>query len=661
MTIRRLLVANRGEIARRVFRTSKEMGIFTVAVYSEGDAHAPFVTDADLGVALGGTTATESYLDSEKVLAAAISVGADAIHPGYGFLSENADFAQAVLDAGITWVGPPPSAIAAMGDKLEAKRTMVDAEVPTLPSVEVSESSDLKAAAQEIGFPLLVKASAGGGGKGMRVVDNQADLEDAVFGAKREALNAFGNDTVFLERYLPAPRHVEIQVLGDQHGKVLHCFERECSIQRRHQKVIEEAPSPILSESLRNEMGQAAVAAVEAIGYVSAGTVEFLLDGEGDDAQFFFLEVNTRLQVEHPITEEITGLDLVREQIRIANGEPLGYEQSDLSISGHSVEARLYAEDPSNDFLPATGRIDIWEPASAPEVRYDSGIESGSEVSVEFDPMLAKVVAHAPTRTEAALKLALALERTRLHGTVTNRDFLVATLRHEEFLAGNTTTDFISRVDIPGQRLPAQCELEDAAIAIALVSQAKNREVADALAFMPSGFRNSSMPSQQLVLSHGDAEITVNYRPMRGGSFEIYVGDDTKPRVATLLSMEGNYFEIQLNDIRASGYVNKFGSRWCIDIPAGSLEFKEKSRFPEPDLTDVEGGLTAPMPGKILAIEVGEGDSVETGQLLVLMEAMKMEHQIVAAFDGAVTEVRVAVGDQVDNGELLVVIASLDD
>lgn len=660
MTIRRLLVANRGEIARRVFRTSKEMGIFTVAVYSEGDAHAPFVSDADLGVALGGTTATESYLDSEKVLAAAISVGADAIHPGYGFLSENADFAQAVLDAGITWVGPPPSAIAAMGDKLEAKRTMVDAEVPTLPSVEVSESSDLKAAAQEIGFPLLVKASAGGGGKGMRVVDNQADLEDAVLGAKREALNAFGNDTVFLERYLPAPRHVEIQVLGDQHGEVLHCFERECSIQRRHQKVIEEAPSPILTESLRNAMGQAAVAAVEAIGYVSAGTVEFLLDGEGDDAQFFFLEVNTRLQVEHPITEEITGLDLVREQIRIANGEPLGYKQSDLSISGHSVEARLYAEDPSNDFLPATGRIDIWEPASAPAVRYDSGIESGSEVSVEFDPMLAKVVAHAPTRTEAALKLALALERTRLHGTVTNRDFLVATLRHEEFLAGNTTTDFISRVDIPGQRLPAQCELEDAAVAIALVSQAKNREVANALAFMPSGFRNSAMPSQQLVLSHGDAEITVNYRPMRGGSFEICVGDETEPRIATLLSMENNCFEIQLDNIRASGYVNRFGTRWCIDIPAGSLEFKEKSRFPEPDLTDVEGGLTAPMPGKILAIEVGEGDSVETGQLLVLMEAMKMEHQIVAAFDGAVTEVRVAVGDQVANGELLVVIASLD-
>ena len=311
--------------------------------------------------------------------------------------------------------------------------------------------------------------------------------------------------------------------------------------------------------------------------------------------------------------------------------------------------------------MPATGQIDIWEPATTPEVRYDSGVESGSEVSVEFDPMLAKVVAHAPTRTEAALKLALALERTRLHGTVTNRDFLVATLRHEEFLAGNTTTDFISRVDIPGQRVPSQCELDDAAIAIALVSQAKNRELADALAFMPSGFRNSSMPSQQLLLSHGDTEIAVNYRPLRGGSFEVRVGEDGEPRLATLLSIEESRFEIQVDDIRASGYANKFGNRWYVDIPAGSLEFRERSRFPEPDLADVEGGLTAPMPGKILAIEVVEGDSVETGQLLVLMEAMKMEHQIVAAFDGAVTEVRVVVGDQVDNGELLVVIASVDD
>ena len=657
MTIRRLLVANRGEIARRVFRTAKEMGIFTVAVYSDGDSNAPFVNDADLAVALRGTSAADSYLDTEKILEAATSVGADAIHPGYGFLSENAAFADAVTTAGLTWIGPPSSAIAAMGDKLAAKRTMTDAEVPTLPSVEITDSSDLSEIGDEIGFPLLVKASAGGGGKGMRVVANGNELSDAIAGARREALGAFGNDTVFLERYLETPRHVEIQVLGDQHGTVLHCFERECSIQRRHQKVIEEAPSPVLTDSLRHRMGATAVAAVEAIGYESAGTVEFLLDGSGDSAKFFFLEVNTRLQVEHPVTEEITGLDLVREQIRIANGEELGYTQADLSIDGHSIEARLYAEDPSNDFLPATGSVDVWHPAPNPVVRYDSGIESGSEVTVEFDPMLAKVISHAPTRAEAALKLALALERTRIHGVTNNRDFLVATLRNDEFLAGNTTTDFINRVNIPGQRVPTECELTDASIAIALMAQKSNRLKATALKFMPSGFRNSSMPSQQMVLIQGENEIAVNYRRLRDDSFEVRIGEEGEPRSAKLLSSVADRFEIQLDDVRASGYASKFGNRWCVDIPAGSLVFVEKSRFPEAEVTEVEGGLTAPMPGKILAIEVAEGDSVNAGQLLVLMEAMKMEHQIVAAFDGAVAEVRIAVGDQVDNGELLVIIS----
>ena len=658
MTIRRLLVANRGEIARRVFRTAKEMGIFTVAVYSEGDRDAPFVRDADLAVALGGTSAADSYLDAAKVVEAAMSVGADAIHPGYGFLSENAAFADAVTAAGMTWIGPPSSAIAAMGDKLAAKRTMSDADVPTLPSVEIADSTDLSKIGREIGFPLLVKASAGGGGKGMRVVSDDDELSDAIAGAKREALSAFGNDTVFVERYLETSRHIEIQVLGDQHGTVLHCFERECSIQRRHQKVIEEAPSPVLSEALRHQIGAAAVAAVEAIGYQSAGTVEFLLDGSGDDAEFFFLEVNTRLQVEHPVTEEITGLDLVREQIRIANGEELGYGQADLAITGHSIEARLYAEDPSNEFLPATGNVDIWHPAQTPEVRYDSGIEPGSEVSVEFDPMLAKVISHAPTRTEAALKLALALERTRVHGVTNNRDYLVAVLRSDEFLAGNTTTDFITRVSIPGQHVPTECELADASIAIALMAQQSNRLNATALRFMPSGFRNSSMPSQQMVLVHEEHEIAVNYRPQRDGSFEVRIGEEDEVRSAKLLSSGSDRFEIQLDDIRAGGYASKFGNRWYVDIPAGSLVLTEKSRFPEADIADVEGGLTAPMPGKIVAIEVSEGDSVNTSQLLVLMEAMKMEHQIVAAFDGVVTEVRVAVGDQVDNGELLVIISA---
>ena len=480
--IRRLLVANRGEIARRIFRAARAMGISTVAVYADGDAEAPFVTDADLSVPLGGRTATETYLSARKVIAAAEASDADAVHPGYGFLSENAEFAQAVIDAGLVWVGPPPEAIAAMGDKLAAKETMTAAGVPTLPSIAVTDDMDserLAAAAADIGFPVLVKASAGGGGKGMRIVDEPSTLTDAVAAARREAAGAFGDDTVFLERYLAAPRHVEIQVLGDTQGNIIHCFERECSIQRRHQKVIEEAPSPAVTPALRERMGAAAVAAVSTIGYCSAGTVEFLLEGSGDDAEFWFLEVNTRLQVEHPVTEEITGLDLVREQIRIAAGEPLGYGQADIGICGHAIEARLYAEDPASGFLPQTGTIDLWRPATgfraladsvarstrtcaddtsdglpatggpnsaSSWARFDSGIEAGSVVGTEFDPMLAKVIVAAPTRTEAALGLASALERTRLGGVVTNRDFLCAVLRSDEFLAGDTTTDFIDRV-----------------------------------------------------------------------------------------------------------------------------------------------------------------------------------------------------------------------
>ena len=529
--IRRLLVANRGEIARRVFRTAQSMGISTVAVYSEGDAEAPFVTDADLAVPLGGRSAADSYLAIDKVIAAAVSSEADAVHPGYGFLSENAAFAQAVIDAGLIWVGPPPAAIAAMGDKLTAKESMIAAGVPTLPSMPVTDDmsdGDLLAAASEVGFPVLVKASAGGGGKGMRIVDAPDALADAVAAARREAAGAFGDDTVFLERYLQAPRHVEIQVLGDTHGTIVHCFERECSIQRRHQKVIEEAPSPAVTPALRERMGAAAVAAVATIGYHSAVTVEFLLEGSGDDAEFWFLEVNTRLQVEHPVTEEITGLDLVREQIRIAAGEPLGYAQDDLTISGHAVEARLYAEDPAHEFLPQIGTVELWAPAADPPARYDSGIEVGSVVGTEFDPMLAKVIMAAPTRSEAALGLASALDRTRLGGVVTNRDFLSAVLRSDEFLAADTTTDFIDRTGLATSSPVQEQFLHAAAAAVALISQARNRAQATALGFMTSGYRNSVMPDEVLPLTasgHGSGEldVSVTYRRQRDGSFRLRV------------------------------------------------------------------------------------------------------------------------------------------
>ncbi len=732
--IRRLLVANRGEIARRVFRTAQSMGISTVAVYADGDAEAPFVTDADLSVPLGGRTATDSYLSIDKVIAAAESTAADAVHPGYGFLSENADFAQAVIDAGLIWVGPSPAAIAAMGDKLAAKESMIAAGVPTLPSVPVAEGmsgDDLAAAGAEVGYPLLVKASAGGGGKGMRIVDSADTLADAVAAARREAAGAFGDDTVFLERYLPAPRHVEIQVLGDAHGNLVHCFERECSIQRRHQKVIEEAPSPAVTTALRDRMGAAAVAAVRTIGYHSAGTVEFLLEGSGDDAEFWFLEVNTRLQVEHPVTEEITGLDLVREQIRIAAGAPLGYSQGDLTIRGHAVEARLYAEDPASGFLPATGTVELWAPAREPQARFDSGIEMGSVVGTEFDPMLAKVILAAPTRAEAALGLASALDRTRLGGVVTNRDFLSAVLRSDEFLAGDTTTDFIDRVYFgnagedprPGGGLAASeparhpMFVHTAAAAVALVSQECNRRDAIRLEFMASGYRNSVMPDEVLPLTASVGseviEAGVQYRRQRDGTWRMRIGllpqtgpyagigDDTSEAEGSPDAPAHSDWSVRVHGItlrpiadadaaspdamsadrvctsdvdatvdvevpvpglaglRGTWAVSRRGSRWYATGPVGgSVTLVQRSRFPDPDAEAVEGGLVAPMPGKVLMVDVQPGDRVAAGQVLVVMEAMKMEHQITAPADGEVSEVRAHVGDQVDNGELLVVITA---
>ncbi|MEM7096000.1 MAG: biotin carboxylase N-terminal domain-containing protein [Actinomycetota bacterium] len=660
MTIRRLLVANRGEIARRVIRSAHDMGIDTVAVFADGDAGAPFVREAGQAVALRGQTPAETYLDVDKVLHAASVTGADAVHAGYGFLAENADFARAVEAAGMTWVGPPPDAIASMGDKLAAKAMMIDADVPTLPQALVEDGGGAPDVG-ELGMPVLVKASAGGGGKGMRVVESADDLLAAVEGAQREAASSFGDGTVFIERYLPAPRHVEIQVLGDQHGTVVHLFERECSIQRRHQKIIEEAPSPALTAALRDRMGAAAVAAARAVGYYSAGTVEFLVDGEGDDAEFFFLEMNTRIQVEHPVTEEITGVDLVREQLRVAMGEPLGYGQDDLAIDGHSIEARLYAEDPNNDFLPAIGTLDAFALPASPDARLDTGVEAGSEVGVEFDPMLAKVIVHAPTRTEAAGRLALVLERMALAGVTTNRDFLVATLRTPEFLAGDTTTDFIDRVDPPRVVEADADAVAEAAMVATLVAQAENRSAAGALSFLGSGWRNSSMPAEQRIYAHGDGELTVHYRPIRfGDGFEMWVGDGRvrdgyvywgNPTVAA-----SSEVTVELDGLRRPFAVTRRADHWVVQGPRGAVSLTDVPRFPDYGLVEVAGGQTAPMPGKVLIVHVAEGDQVTAGQPLVVMEAMKMEHTISAPVDAVVSELRCAVGDQVDNGQVLIVL-----
>ncbi|MGH3329218.1 MAG: acetyl-CoA carboxylase biotin carboxylase subunit, partial [Streptomycetales bacterium] len=447
--IRTLLVANRGEIARRVMRTAGAMGIRTVAVHSDPDAGAPHVADADLAVPLGGASAAESYLDQSKILDAARRTGADSVHPGYGFLAENAGFAQACAAAGLTFVGPSPEAIATMGVKHTAKQVAAQAGVPVLAGGQITadDPRDWRAAARGVGYPLMVKASAGGGGTGMRLVEDDRDgaaLTAAVESARREARGAFGDDRVFLERYLRGPRHIEVQIFGDSGGHVVHLLERECSIQRRHQKVVEEAPSPAVSPQLRAGMGGAAVALAEALGYVGAGTVEFLLDERGE---FYFLEMNTRLQVEHPVTEEITGLDLVRLQLEIAQGHPLPVTQADVRGRGHAIEVRVYAEDPARGFAPGAGPLWTYERAvtsgATPGIRYEDGVASGGELSTFYDPLLGKVIAHAASRTEAARRLRRALARMRLHGPATNRDFLVALLDDPDFLAGETSTAYI--------------------------------------------------------------------------------------------------------------------------------------------------------------------------------------------------------------------------
>jgi propionyl-CoA carboxylase alpha chain len=642
VSISTLLVANRGEIARRVIRTAHDMGIRCVGVFVDHDSASPHVSDADESVRL-----TTGYLDGEAVIAAALATGAQAIHPGYGFLSENATFAAEVVAAGLIWVGPTPTVIAEMGDKLAAKRMAVAAGVPTLVSTDDPGEADA------VGYPLLVKAAAGGGGKGMRIVATPADLDEAIASARREALSGFGDERIFLERYVAASRHVEIQILGDSQGNLVHLGERECSIQRRHQKLIEESPSPVVDDAMRAAMGEAALHLGRAIRYQSAGTVEFLVDDATRD--FFFLEVNTRLQVEHPVTEEVTGIDLVREQIRIAAGEPLGYTQADITFTGHAIEARLCAEDPAAGFLPATGTIAAFAPADTPIVRWESGVQQGSVVGVTFDPMLAKVVAHAPTRTEAAGLLALALERLHLGGVTTNRDFLAATLRHDAFIDGDTTTDFIDRARPALTLALDEAELQRAATAAALWIQGENRSTAPVLAQLPSGWRNARLPAQSISLRHGDDTIEVTYRSQRDGSFG--VGAEA---TAWVHRRSPGDIDVEIDGLRATACVTRAGDHVHVQTVRGTVDFVVVPRFEVPGAGLPTGGLTAPMPGTVLDVRVAVGDHVTAGTTLMVMEAMKMEHHISAPADGTVTEVFVAAGQQVGNGDVLLLIESAE-
>jgi acyl-CoA carboxylase subunit alpha len=654
MSIRRVLVANRGEITRRIFRTCRQMGIGTAAVYAGADREAPYVREADVAMALDGHSAAETYLAADRLIVAARRLHADAIHPGYGFLSEDAAFARAVIDAGLVWVGPPPASIAAMGDKLAAKRLVGAAGVPVLPgqALDGAAPAALAQAAASVGFPALVKAAGGGGGRGMRVVREAAALTEAVTSARREAGAAFGDDRVFLERYVESPRHVEIQILGDHQGHLVHVFERECSIQRRHQKIIEETPSPALDDALRARMTEAALMAGRAIGYASAGTVEFLVDATGE---FYFLEVNTRIQVEHPVTEAVTGLDLVREQLLVAEGRPLDITQEDLVIRGHAIEARLYAEDPTSGFLPTGGRLLDWRPPSD-GVRVESAVEAGAEVTAAFDPMIAKLIAHAPTRGEAARRLATALERLVAPGVVTNRDFLVNVLRHPAFLAGETTTDFIERHRPALARETADDEVKTAALAAALAAQTARRDEARVLTTIASGWRNNPSGLQDVRYAAGDREVVAGYRRQRDGSFACAV--DGVSVTARVVAAALPSIDLEIDGIMRAFRVT-VGPAGVVFVQdaRGELRLREMSRFPEPDAPETAaGGYAAPMPGKVIEVRVGAGDVVNKGQLLLTLEAMKMEHPVVAASDGVVAEVRVAPGEQVDSGQVLLVI-----
>ena len=638
MTFHKLLIANRGEIACRIIKTAHEMGIACVAVYTEADTHSPFVRMADQAIKL-----SDSYLNGNEIINAAKQTGAEAIHPGYGFLSENAKFARAVQKEGLIWVGPNSRVITSMGDKLKAKDIAEKAGVPTLPM-----TTDPKKA-NSIGYPILIKAAAGGGGKGMRIVEDKKDLKEAIAGAQREAKTGFGDDRVFIERYVASSRHIEIQILGDSHGNVVHLGERECSIQRRHQKIIEESPSPRVNPEMRAAMGDAAIKLAKKLKYESAGTVEFLVDDK--TGEFWFLEVNTRLQVEHPVTEEVTGKDLVYEQLRIARGEELGYSQDDITWTGSSIEARLYAEDPSNDFLPATGTLIAYESDINIDARWDTGIEQGSVVGTDFDPMLAKVITKGKTRVDAANKLALALESLHIGGVTTNRDFLVASLRSEDFLNGKTTSDFIEKTNPQRAVILDGESLENALSAASLWIQGQNRENAAILREIPTGWRNSRLPGQKITFNYLDQDIEITYRSNRDGSFTV-----NKETTAKIIEWTPSGIDIEVNNSRFFSKITRDSDSIVVHGPWGDALFKILPRFTLPGSEQQAGGLVAPMPGKVIDLKVKVGSKVKKGDTLVILEAMKMEHQVKASEDGKVTKVLIKKDDQLENGALLMVV-----
>ena len=638
MTIKKLLISNRGEIASRIISSAHDMGISCVAIYTEADKDTPYVREADQAFKL-----SDSYLNSKEILDIALKSNSDAIHPGYGFLSENAAFANQVKKLNIKWVGPSSNAIKKMGDKLTAKEIAIKANVPTLPM-----TSDPKKA-NSIGYPILVKAAAGGGGKGMRIVEKARDLKESIKSAEREAEGGFGDKRVFLERYIKRSRHIEIQILGDSFGNIVHLGERECSIQRRHQKIIEESPSPMVDDEMREKMGEAAIKLASKLKYESAGTVEFLVDEK--TKEFWFLEVNTRLQVEHPVTEEVTGIDLVKEQLRIASGEELGYEQIDIDFYGSSIEVRLYAEDPGNDFLPVTGKMIAFEPSDDPLVRWDVGIESGSNITANFDPMLAKVISFGETRVEAANKLALALENSHFGGMKTNRDYLVSILRSKEYLEGDTTTDFVERVNLNSEIDLTKEEIFNFAKVGAIWIQGKNRSEANVLQNIQSGWNNARLPYQEVKLSLEDQEYRVKYKSLKDGNFV-----SAESEIIRMFDWYEDFIDVEISNVRYRSKITMDDNLLLIQTHKGNLLFKILPKFNINQEEVIKGGLTAPMPGKVVEIKIKKGSNIKKGDTLVILEAMKMEHKVLAPDNGKIKEVLIKENDQVENGQTLVVL-----
>lgn len=653
--IRTLLVANRGEIARRIIRTAREMGIKTVAVYSDPDERAAHVAEADTAFRISGSSAEETYLRQAALIEIATRAEADSLHPGYGFLSENAGFARACSAAGLTFVGPSPEVIEAMGSKLRAKEIMRRADVPVLGSAEVSPEMDaeqLDATAARVGYPLIVKASAGGGGRGMRVVVNPSELAVAVSHAAAEARSAFGDASIFLEQYVDHPRHIEIQVFGDHHRNVVSLFERECSIQRRYQKIIEESPSVAVDDLLRRELCAAAVSAARALGYVGAGTVEFVL---APDGRFFFLEVNTRLQVEHPVTEMVTGLDLVRLQILVAQGQPLPEAALSATSRGHAVEARIYAEDPEADFAPATGQLVRFDLDSA-GVRVDSGYRTGDIISPHYDAMLAKVISWAPTRAEATMKLCRALERSRIHGVPTNAGYLARILQDDAFQSGDTDTGFLasrSQLLLQGAADRRRRRQVVHGLAAAVADYSNRRSGVAALESLPPGWR--LMPAtSNLHLEDGGGDVAVSFRYDREGIALDIEGESLG--ALRILEAPPDVVVFELDGARHICDVLRTETGVFVHSALGSSDFAVRPTFPEPGAFVEKGTLCAPSPGVVVDVLVEIGEQVCAGQPLVVLEAMKMQQAMRAPTPGRVRAVQVRVGDQVEAGSALVLI-----